>query len=255
MDEKALKSYFKDSYRHIEKEYGHVVNAVVHLDEKTPHMHVVTVPITKDGRLSAKELTSGSMSFRQVQDKFYNEVSKKYGLKRGEPKAETDREHRTKAEYELDRVNKELESAKKELKVVCKEIDYAKAQFEKSLLEQEELMRQNRQIKENIVNLQNKESEMLLGNKKLEKQKQALEGQINDFKGILDKAKDMFGKAIDFFFNRKYELADKWVDLTVEQTHKDSLTKLDEPLKSGADDIVETAAEKIQNQFKKRKSR
>lgn len=231
-----------------------MVNAVVHLDEKTPHMHVVSVPITEDGRLSAKTLTSGSMGFRQVQDRFYKEVSKKYGLKRGEPKSETDRAHRTKAEYEIEKLNKQIESAKKELKGVYNEIDFAKEQFEKSLVEQEELNRQNRKIKENIVNLQNKESELLLGNRKLEKQKQVLEGQINDFKGILDKAKDMFGKAIDFFFNRKFELADKWVDLTVDQTHKES-AKLNEPLMSGANQIVEAAADEIQTQFRKRKSR
>lgn len=261
MDEKALKDFFEDAYDHIQKEYGHVLNAVVHVDETTPHMHVVTVPITKDGRLSAKDLTSTNkkkgleMGFNQVQDRFYKEVSKKYGLKRGEPKSKTNRKHRTKAEYELEKLNKEIESAKKELKGVCKDIDFAQQQFEKSLLEQEELNRQNRKIKENIVNLQNKESELLLGNKRLEKEKQALEGQINDFKGILDKAKDMFGKAIDFFFKRDFDLADTWVDLTVEQTHKDSLTKLDEPLKSGADAIVETAASEIQTQFRKRKSR
>lgn len=41
-------------YERIGKE--NVVSAIVHMDEKTPHMHFCFVPITKDGRLSAKEV-------------------------------------------------------------------------------------------------------------------------------------------------------------------------------------------------------
>ena len=33
-----------------------VISAMVHMDEKTPHMHFLHVPVTKDGRLNAKEI-------------------------------------------------------------------------------------------------------------------------------------------------------------------------------------------------------
>ena len=39
-------------YERIGKE--NVISAVVHMDEKTPHMHLCFCPITKDGRLSAQ---------------------------------------------------------------------------------------------------------------------------------------------------------------------------------------------------------
>lgn len=41
----------------MEEEYGkeNLLYATVHMDEITPHMHYGVVPITKDGRLSAKE--------------------------------------------------------------------------------------------------------------------------------------------------------------------------------------------------------
>ena len=32
------------------------ISAVVHMDEKTPHLHLCFVPLTPDGRLSAKEI-------------------------------------------------------------------------------------------------------------------------------------------------------------------------------------------------------
>ncbi|WP_251033333.1 plasmid recombination protein, partial [Escherichia coli] len=40
-----------------EKKYGkdRVVAAVVHRDEATPHLSAFVVPLTQDGRLSAKE--------------------------------------------------------------------------------------------------------------------------------------------------------------------------------------------------------
>jgi len=52
------KKYFQDTYDYLKGRYGekNIVAAVVHLDEKTPHMHVVSVPITEDGRLSTKTL-------------------------------------------------------------------------------------------------------------------------------------------------------------------------------------------------------
>ena len=32
------------------------MSAVVHMDEKTPHLHLTFVPLTKDNRLCAKEI-------------------------------------------------------------------------------------------------------------------------------------------------------------------------------------------------------
>lgn len=256
MTDKELNKYFSDAYKAIEERYGHVVNAVVHLDEKTPHMHVVTVPITEDGRLSAKDLTSGSMGFRQTQDWFYREVARKYMLKRGKPKAETDREHKTKAEHELDQLNKAIAEAKDTLQGINQEIEIVQRQFDEGILDLDSLTEQKHEKKVSIAELQVEESKLLNGNNKLRKERETLQEQIADFQTILTKAKDMFSRAVDFFFKRNFELADKWVDLTVEQTHKSTEVKLDEPLKSEANETVEAAAEEIKNEIRrKRKSR
>ena len=39
-----------------------IISAVVHMDEKTPHMHLSFVPLTADGRLSAKEIVGNKRS-------------------------------------------------------------------------------------------------------------------------------------------------------------------------------------------------
>ena len=54
-----------------------------HLDESNPHIHVGIVPITSDGRLSAKSLFSPK-TLEQLQTDFHLAVSSRYGLERGE---------------------------------------------------------------------------------------------------------------------------------------------------------------------------
>lgn len=50
--------FFKQTYEFLKEKYGekNIVAATVHLDETTPHMHLCSVPLTEDGRLSAKIL-------------------------------------------------------------------------------------------------------------------------------------------------------------------------------------------------------
>ncbi len=53
-----IKAYFQEALDFIRKNQvpETIISAVVHMDEKTPHMHLCFVPLTQDGRLSAKEI-------------------------------------------------------------------------------------------------------------------------------------------------------------------------------------------------------
>ena len=62
--------------------FGNTVRFTLHMDEHTPHLHVVLVPMTKDGRLSAKEVLGGPKEMRQLQTD-YAEAMKPFGLSRG----------------------------------------------------------------------------------------------------------------------------------------------------------------------------
>ena len=71
-----------------------IVSAVVHVDEKTPHMHLCFVPITADGRLSAKDIVGNRKKLTQWQDEYWSYMVKKYpDLERGESASETGRIH------------------------------------------------------------------------------------------------------------------------------------------------------------------
>ena len=70
------------------------LSAVVHMDEKTPHMHLSFVPLTADGRLSAKEIVGNRQKLTQWQDAFWEHMVKKYpDLERGESASKTGRSH------------------------------------------------------------------------------------------------------------------------------------------------------------------
>ena len=92
-----------------------IFSAVIHLDEKTPHMHLCFVPLTEDNRLCAKEILGNSTKMVQWQDKFYEHMIKFYPkLERGEPARDTHRKHIPtsvfKSAYRLQKMQLEIES-------------------------------------------------------------------------------------------------------------------------------------------------
>lgn len=82
-DSQTADDFFRDCLEYHRQHYGHVVSAVVHYDEQTPHMHVLSVPLTRDGRLSAREIVGGRAQMAHAQDTFFEQVGRNYGLERG----------------------------------------------------------------------------------------------------------------------------------------------------------------------------
>jgi hypothetical protein len=73
---------------------GNIFSAVVHMDEKTPHLHLCFTPITEDGRLSAKEILGNRAQLSKWQDEFHAHMKKQFPiLKRGESALVTRRKH------------------------------------------------------------------------------------------------------------------------------------------------------------------
>lgn len=91
-----VKSYFTEALDFIQKHQSKdtIISAVVHMDEKTPHMHLCFVPLTEDKRLSAKEIVGNKKKLTWWQDEFWKHMVKKYpDLERGESASETGRTH------------------------------------------------------------------------------------------------------------------------------------------------------------------
>lgn len=91
-----IQAFFEEAVHFIERyqRKSTIISAVVHMDEKTPHMHLSFVPLTPDKRLSAKEIVGNKKKLTWWQDKFWKHMVRKYpDLERGESASETGRTH------------------------------------------------------------------------------------------------------------------------------------------------------------------
>ena len=97
LTEEQIKRYFKTAYKfacnfkNLGEEY--IISAKVHMDESTPHMHLVYVPVVhttdkKTGqtinKLCCSEFWKGQNSYKVLQDNFYKYITKAgFKLERG----------------------------------------------------------------------------------------------------------------------------------------------------------------------------
>ncbi|WP_426451284.1 MobV family relaxase (plasmid) [Staphylococcus xylosus] len=96
------KQFFEHAKEFLEQEYGkdNLLYAMVHMDEKTPHMHYGVVPITDDGRLSAKEVVGNKKALTEFQDRFNEHVKQRgYDLERGQSRQVTNTKHEQMSQY------------------------------------------------------------------------------------------------------------------------------------------------------------
>lgn len=94
--QEEIKAFFETAVDFISQKIGkdNIFSAVVHMDEKTPHLHLCFTPITKDGRLSAKDILGNRAQLSKWQDEFHAHMVKQFpGLARGESAFETGRKH------------------------------------------------------------------------------------------------------------------------------------------------------------------
>ena len=130
--EEETKRYFETAYNFVAeyKNLGeqYIMSAKVHMDEETPHMHLIFLPVvhTQDkkgndiDKLACSEFWKEKDSYRRLQDAFYQYMtSHNFKLERGVPKEETGREHIDIKEYKeitnFDKTKEKLQNMKLEL--------------------------------------------------------------------------------------------------------------------------------------------
>ena len=121
--EEETKRYFETAYNFVAeyKNLGqqYIMSAKVHMDEETPHMHLIFLPVVhttdKKGndidKLACSEFWKEKNSYRQLQNAFYEYMtSNNFKLERGMPVEETQRKHLDLKEYkEITNFNKTKE--------------------------------------------------------------------------------------------------------------------------------------------------
>jgi len=77
-------AFFDQAHKWLADKYGadNIITATIHRDETSPHLSAFVVPLTKDGRLSAKEFI-GNRSKMSADQTSFAEAVENLGLKRG----------------------------------------------------------------------------------------------------------------------------------------------------------------------------
>ena len=163
-----IRVFFEEALHFLEQHQSKetIISAVVHMDEKTPHMHLCFVPLTEDGRLSAKEIMGNKKKLTWWQDEFWKHMVKKFpDLERGESASLTGRDHIPPRVFkEMTRLTKQ----KSKLEEICKILDtyipsvekmdtllrkYGVA-FTKTASENKKLKRKNSELEESLASAQ-----------------------------------------------------------------------------------------------------
>ena len=159
------RKFFEDGLKFVQERYGkdNVLYATVHHDEKTPHMHFGFVPLTADGRLSAKDQLGNKRDLSALQDEFSRYVNEKgYNMERGTSAKDTGTRHLSVEEF------KKKQERKNELTVENERLECMTEQFERTIDRQKrEVAENNEKAKKNQHDLEKTEKEIELKHRQL----------------------------------------------------------------------------------------
>jgi hypothetical protein len=223
-----IKAFFTDAKQFIEDEYGqqNLLYATVHMDEKTPHMHYGVVPITDDGRLSAKDVVGNKKALTQFQDRFNQYLNDKgHNLERGISKYKTQEEHKSVEKFKKD-TNYHQEVEKKAIK---KREQQEKA-TEKVVNALKELKTEGRKELQNFNSIKQRKEDLQKELEEYELKKEREQEQIDTYKANreqirvdIEKQKEKHQEMLNVLnepVNVKYEYEYKKASLFSGERHK-----------------------------------
>ena len=78
-------AYFRDALDWLKARHGaeNILSAVIHRDETTPHMTVMTIPLDQQGKLNARAIVGSRHQLSAMQTDFARTVGQAHGLQRG----------------------------------------------------------------------------------------------------------------------------------------------------------------------------
>ena len=141
--------FFQDCLKFHESHFGHIISAVVHYDETTPHLHVISVPLTKDNRLSARDVIGNKSRMSKTQDAFFEQVGRGYGLERGiHMDGQEKKEHISAQEHELREIKQQITKGQEELEAIEHGEESARIRAQEFKQKAVELQKQIEQLQE-----------------------------------------------------------------------------------------------------------
>lgn len=188
--------FFRDCLEFHQRKFGHVISAVIHYDETTPHMHILSVPLTQDGRLSAREIVGNRANLSRMQTEFFEQVGRSYGLERGvqmdgqeKKKRITAQEHKLRQVKQAKaREEEELEAIKHSKKSARERATKAKEQAEQQQAENSRLRTVEGQIRDRMEQEQTTAEQLTELNQKAQQELKQVKKQLEAYKPYLTRA-------------------------------------------------------------------
>jgi hypothetical protein len=188
--------YFRDCLEFHQRKFGHVISAVIHYDETTPHMHILSVPLTQDGRLSAREIVGNRANLSRMQTEFFEQVGRGYGLERGVQMDGQEKKKRiTAQEWQLRQTKQEKAKELEELgaikhskKSARERATRAREQAEQQRAENSRLRTVEGQIRDRMEQEQTTAEQLIELNQKARQELRTTKEQLEALKGYLNKA-------------------------------------------------------------------
>lgn len=223
--------FFKDCLQFHQEQFGHIISAVVHYDETTPHLHVISVPLTKDGRLSARDVIGNKTKMSKTQDAFFEQVGRGYGLERGiHIDGQEKKEHISAQEHELREIRQQIAKEQEHLEAIEHSEEMARIRAQESKRTAEELQKQVKQLQEERAKQHN--SLKMLSASKIDRQKElkaldyTLQEKRNEFEAITADIKqagrnleEISGYLSRAEQNKAQEIVNRWDDWEYDFTH------------------------------------
>lgn len=227
LSQQEIKRYFESAYKFVcgFKNLGeqYIISAKVHLDESTPHLHLVYLPVVhtidkKSGKniekLCCTDFWKGKNSYKYLQDNFYDYITKSgFDLERGDTK---DNKHikiedlKKVTNYEMQKYEKEMINLEQELDIENPE--ELKKEYKRIIRKFNTLAKQYTRIKtmtDNVIN-----DQMILENENnvIVQENERLERENNYLQDFLDKTFEYVSILFNFPKDRLKRLVKNFVD-------------------------------------------
>lgn len=241
-----IERWAMDVYDWCVRRYGreNIIGFQVHLDETSPHIHALIVPV--GNRKSGRECVMWSAKFgknkyeyghilKEMHTSLYEEVGSKYGLDRGDSIEGRQVQHLGKRDY-IRKLNKDIQQSEKAIKGLKTMLANLQAQIEERQKQLEDL---DGKLRSGKIHLQDYEDER----KSLQRQIVDLHNKVYDKMAAIDRKEselakltkevDAISSVIQPFRNHKIEFdppritekpplfgVDKWLDKQNDQIAK-----------------------------------
>lgn len=224
-------NFFKDCLQFHENHFGHIISAVIHYDETTPHLHIISVPLTEDDRLSARDVIGNKAKMSKTQDQFFEQVGRSYGLERGiHMDGQEKKTHISAQEHELREIRQAIAKGQEQLEAIERSEEMARIRAQESKRTAEELQKQVEQLQEERAKQHN--SLKMLSASKIDRQKElkaldyTLQEKRNEYEAITadikqasENLEEISGYLSRAEQNKAEEIANRWDNWEYDFTH------------------------------------